>query len=342
MHAYRKSIAQNERDLNLALAEIFVRNVPVKWEELYKNRLIKTFVPASRKKFIENQCERPLKIDNQVLDNKFLPVLLQVKEEANQPEEIIPGGLPEVEGKNHIADLLINLTHDITGFDRESISLNLRLLDDLNLDSIKAAELIGQAARNLGIAGQVDPSLLSNNTLGQIRDRLNELVAAAKTGSLKESVGDILKRYHDKTWVRNFVLDFRPEEIKTKNVNQLKGLKNIVFLSGKNEESLVKTIESEFKGPKVKIQRRYFGDSDLKAQKDNRIDCLITILPKGKINPELDRPSLKSIIEQLHQITDLATSNRLDKDSFVVFVQFGGGATALASTAVLRAAGFKG
>ena len=80
----------NDRDFNIVLAEIFVRNVPVKFEELYKNRLIKTFVPASKKKFIENQCERPLKIDKQVLKNTFLPVLLQVKDEAEERvEEII-------------------------------------------------------------------------------------------------------------------------------------------------------------------------------------------------------------------------------------------------------------
>jgi len=313
-----ESSAGNDRDLNILLSEIFVRNVPVKWEELYKNRLIKTFVPASRKKFIENQCERPLKIDKQILTSKFLPVLLQVKEEIDQVEEIIPGGLPEVEGKDRVADLLLELTHEITGFEKESISLNLRLLDDLNLDSIKAAELIGKAARSLGIPGQVDPSQLSNNTLGQIRDRLNELVASAKTGAVKESVSDILKRYQDKTWVRNFIVDLKPEEIRTRNVNQLKELKNIVFLAGKNEERLVKRIKDEFKITKHK------------TQKSDQIDCLVSILPRFNID------SLKTIFEHLHEVTDLANSNRLDKDSFVVFVQFGGSATAIASTLFLE------
>ena len=326
-----ESFVGNDRDLNIILAEIFVRNVPVKWEELYKDRLIRTFVPASRKKFIENQCERPLKMGKHVLKNKFLPVLLQVKEEADRSEEIIPGGLPELVGKDKVADLLMELTHEITGFDRESITLNLRLLDDLNLDSIKAAELIGKAARTLGIAGQVDPSALSNNTLGQIHDRLNELVDAVKTGLVKESVSDILKRYHDKTWVRDFVLDLRPEEIKTKNVNQLKALKNIVFFAGKNEESLVKKLENEFKITKAK------------TQKSSRIDCLIAILPvltrhseRSEESQQFNRDFLKSIIEQLHQVTDLAASNRLDKDSFVVFVQFGGGARSIASTLFLE------
>ena len=70
---------------------------------------------------------------------------------------------------------MIDLTHKLTGFDKQSITLDSRLLDDLNLDSIKAAELIGQAAKTLGIAGQLDPSKLSNNTLGEIRNRLFEL-----------------------------------------------------------------------------------------------------------------------------------------------------------------------
>lgn len=317
-----ESTAQNDRDLNIVLAELFVRNVPVKWEELYKNRLIKVFVPASRKKFIENQCEHPLKIGNQILKSESLQVSAQVTEEAQQKEEIIPGGLPEaVKGKDNIADLLIDLTHQITGFDKESITLNLRLLDDLNLDSIKAGELIGKAARILGIAGQIDPSKLSNNTLGEIRDHLNELSSHIKAGSQEESVSDILRRYHEKTWVRNFILDLKPEEIKTKNVNQLKDLKNIVFLSEENEP-LADTIAKELKNTKCKTQKIYYGD---KIEKIGHIDCLMAILPRTKQASEFDKDSLKEIIRKAHRIVDLAYSNQMNKDAFVVVVQFGGG-----------------
>ena len=317
-----ESFAGNDRDLNIALAEIFIRNVPIKLEELYKNRLIKTFVPASRKRFIENQCERPLKIDQQVLKPSFLPVLLEVKDAISQSEEVIPGGLPVSEGRDNIADLLVSLTHQITGFDKESITLNSRLLDDLNLDSIKAAELIGQAARQLGLAGQLDPSKLSNNTLGEIRNRLFELAQSRLGASAQGSGENVLKRYQDKTWVRDFIPVFKDEQIKSKNVNQLKELKNIVFLSGKDEEGLVKTLEAELKIAKVK------------ASKTALINCLIAILPRE--GSQLNKSSLKSIIDQMHEITDLATSSRLGKDSFVIFVQFGGGATAIASTLFLE------
>ena len=107
-----------------------------------------------------------------------------------QEEEVIPGGLPVIEGKDNIANLLIDLTQQITGFDKESITLNSRLLDDLNLDSIKAAELIGQAARSFGIVGQIDPSKFSNNTLGEIRNRLFEL-SQSRLGESAQGKGTV-------------------------------------------------------------------------------------------------------------------------------------------------------
>ena len=110
-------------------------------------------------------------------------------------------------------------------------------------------------------------------------------------------MNDILKRYKDKTWVRNFVIDLKPEEIKTKNVNQLKSLKNIFFLSGRNEESLVKKIEDEFKNLKAKTQKIHFGDSNGKSEKSSPVNCLIAILPKNIccLPEHLNKDSLKSI-----------------------------------------------
>jgi len=329
-----ESLSGNDRDLNIVLAELFVRNVPIQWEELYKNRLIKTFVPASRKKFIENQCEHPLKLDKHILESSFSPILLEVKDEKSSVEEIISGGLPATNGKEHIADLLINLTHKMTGFSLDTISLNLTLLDDLNLDSIKAAELIGQAARSLGIPGQVDPSQMSNNSLEQICDRLYVITEQSKAGVVKESLTDILKRYQDKTWVRNFTQEFRPEEITTKNVNQLKALENVFIVSETSEKDLSQDISDEFKSIKSKVRKSSFDDLDLSSEKIGHIDCLIAVLPRQF--SILNKDSLKSIIQRLQKVTELATSKHLNNNSFVVFIQFGGGSTAIASTLFLE------
>ncbi len=317
-----ESIAQSDRDFNIVLAELFAHNVPVKWEELYKNRLIKVFVPASKKKFIKNQCEHPLKIGNQIIKSESLQLASRIIEESEHNEEIIPGGLPAtLNAKDNIVDLLIDLTYQITGFDKESITMNSKLLDDLNLDSIKAGEVIGKAVRTLGVAGQLDPSKLSNNTLGEIRDRLSELVLKAKAGKHEESISDILRRYHDKTWVRNFVLGLNEEEIRTKNVNQLMALKNIVILSEENDP-LIDVMSKEFKNSKSKTHKISYGE---KNKEVNQVDCLVAVLPRTSKTGDFNKDSLKEIIRKSHKIVDIAYSNRMNKDAFVVVVQFGGG-----------------
>lgn len=317
-----ESTSQNDRDLNVVLAELFIRNVPIKWEELYKNRSIKVFVPASRKKFIENQCEHPLMIGNQIIKGEPLGLALRIAE-TEQIEDAVHS--EPVKGKDKIADLLIDLTHKITGFEKESISLNSKLLDGLNLDSIKAGELIGQAARALGIAGQIDPSQVSNLTLGQIRDRLHDLAESyGKTGIGQETAADILKRYHDKSWVRNFIVNLIPQEIMSHNVNQLNGFKNVVLLSEEGEAALADTMKDGFRNKKTKICKINYEDIDDK-NRDLSFDCLIAILPKGKEYADLDRDSLKKTIRRFNKIVGLAHSNQIKRDAFIVFVQFGGG-----------------
>jgi enediyne polyketide synthase len=54
-----ESKAGCDRDLNIVLANFFIRSGSVNWEELYKKRLIRPFIDPSARKFIENQCEKP-------------------------------------------------------------------------------------------------------------------------------------------------------------------------------------------------------------------------------------------------------------------------------------------
>ena len=47
-----------DRDLNLVLSRAFALGVDVNWEALYEGRLVREFVPASERIFIDNPCER--------------------------------------------------------------------------------------------------------------------------------------------------------------------------------------------------------------------------------------------------------------------------------------------
>ena len=271
---------------------------------------------------MRTNVRHPLKLGNQVLKNELPQTLYQGVDPVQPFDEIIPGGLPVIEGKDNIADLLVELTHNITGFEKQSISLDSRLLDDLNLDSIKAAELIGQAARTLGIAGQLDPSKLSNNTLGEIRNRLFELTQIKSDVMLQGRGDNVFSRYQDKTWVRNFIPVFKNEEIKTRNVNQLKSLKNIVILRDTSESEFADSIANEF--PDLKIQKINYGEK-LKAVKDGSIDCVIAVLPKGDRGIRFDLGVMKEVYTRAHQLVDLAASDKLNREAFIVLVGFGGG-----------------
>ncbi|MFM6859659.1 MAG: hypothetical protein ACKPKG_03230, partial [Dolichospermum sp.] len=71
-----ESKSGNDSDLNSFLAYYFVNGGDIKWSELYKNRLVRPFIPAAEKIFIENPCERNFNVaiehenPEQILDKK--------------------------------------------------------------------------------------------------------------------------------------------------------------------------------------------------------------------------------------------------------------------------------
>ena len=68
------------------------------------------------------------------------------------------------------AETLYDLVSEITGFPKETLTLDSRLLDDLNLDSIKSGDLIARYAQSFGLAGELDPAEWTNASLGEIVD----------------------------------------------------------------------------------------------------------------------------------------------------------------------------
>ncbi|MBF0512328.1 MAG: hypothetical protein HQL13_08410, partial [Candidatus Omnitrophica bacterium] len=154
-----------------------------------------------------------------------------------------------------------------------------------------------------GIAGQIDPSKISNNTLGQIRDQLNNLVQDNGKASLgaQAATADIFKRYQDKPWVRNFIQHLVPQEITTRNVNQFNDLKDIVVLSDKDEDCgnaslrakrsnlLNDYFANSSKTHHMSLRNVFYEDIDDKQQPKGAIDCLIALLPRDTKYYELDK-----------------------------------------------------
>jgi len=226
---------ENDRALNILLGAYFVHGGTVNWQTVFENRLVRPFVPASQRAFIENPCERPFAIPDPVtrysspwnggslesamagatafpqdVISEYLsqrgPFLKEVinadlkhsfrseaetvtslvgAHMANEPASSPPAKRQEPPKGNKGGNgtsaegLLLELVEKRTGFPRESISMNLRLLDDLNLDSIKAAELVASAAQHLGIAGDVDASRLANATIREVASELENYLGQA-------------------------------------------------------------------------------------------------------------------------------------------------------------------
>ncbi len=71
--------------------------------------------------------------------------------------------------------LLLSLVEEITGFSQDSLNLEMRILDDLNLDSIKAGDLLAKAMKRTGFEGEFEPLDYANATLREVLDQLTDL-----------------------------------------------------------------------------------------------------------------------------------------------------------------------
>ena len=93
-------------------------------------------------------------------------------------------------------ETLYAMVEETTGFPKETLTRALRLLDDLNLDSIKSGDLIVRYLEKYGLSGEIDTARWTNASLGEIVDlaaqrHLDNARLAGKDDHLSSS--DILK-----------------------------------------------------------------------------------------------------------------------------------------------------
>lgn len=192
---------------NQALGYLFCFGQKINWSEVYQNRLVRPFVKVEDKKFIVNPLERPLSIklpDDYSLNNNdiknFESKYLSLKNSYVVTEKNTSSVNTSGTDNTNIGNLLIQIAAKRTGFNAESILLEHRILDDLNLDSIKSAELVAEATRELKLAGKIDPSNYANSTLQEIKEALeNNLASVDQRVDEKIAVND--------SWVRAFITE---------------------------------------------------------------------------------------------------------------------------------------
>jgi enediyne polyketide synthase len=399
-----------DRDLNTVLANLFVRGGEIKWEALYNNRLVRSFVPASDRIFIENPCEQQFQVSDvtpyqalsssqglvgsmpnngasvspEVLSQvvfdylnqrgKFLaeviradlqtlpllPVshenngvnnnieaisLVRLAPRAMAPEVKVPDRAPKASVS--IPNILLELVEQRTGFPQETLSLDLRLLSDLNLDSIKAGEFVAEAAKRVGVPGRLDPSKFANATLTEVADALQQLFregslfnqpeqlvsSTPKTTNSKSILATqsvSLTSQEEKSWARNFIVQYVAEEIRaTPSANQQNQWQtaNVLILCTSKQSRVAEALHKELQSQGACVQIKLFAEVYEQSLADSvNFSHFIAFLPQipiGNLSPDV---GLQQSIKRLHAVAALLpVSSKPHQSVSLTFVQFGGG-----------------
>jgi len=226
-----ESKAGRDRDLHIALGYLFTRGATIDLVKLWDQRLVRDFKPASQLRFIENPCEKDLLAPVSKKTTIVPPATRQQPSQAKlsgassrepitsvrpidvktilETHEVVkptsPSSIPAYVDTRAV---LLDAIHKQTGFPVDTLTDDLRMIDDLHMDSIKTVQVVVDVAVTIGYAGDFDPADIANSTLGEIVQALQTRIATAnegRSGSLSPTrAAEIAKNYPG--WTRNFVM----------------------------------------------------------------------------------------------------------------------------------------
>ena len=389
-----ESQPQLDWDLNSTLSTVFVCGSEINWAVLYEGRLIRPFMQASERIFIENPCERPFQASAitqtpagknfaSLLNNSLLveqsyasPEVLRsyLAQPSNFLAEVIRADIPiplnvdpytalaGVDKTDGIKIFIADLIAQQTGFAKESITKELRLLDDLNLDSIKASEVVAAAAKHFGVAGKIDPLSLANAMIQEIAEAIlnvppdpngtiingatpatlainnkleNSMLAVTAQEAVKGrgnadllEVAPNLKR---RQLVRDYIIQTVPEEYPSiplgKHFVENWETANVVILfESSNSDTLVE-LRNQLRRQGARVQTMSFAEARTQIPTDKLdITHFIALLPCVLSQKSSPSTQLLGMIERLYRVaTPPPASDASRKHTTVAYIQFGGG-----------------
>ena len=384
-----ESKAGDDRSLNVFLGSYFARGGNINWPALFENRLVRPFIPADKRLFIDNPCERHLDIPYDASDND-LPqreetstadismvtadaaglfskqqidyirrlIHAEVKVTGDEPKEYgersmkaVPAIPParlvnadqsapsHLKGAIRNPDMLLQLAAKTTGFPINSISLDHRLLDNLNLDSIKAGIFVAKATKLYGAEGILDPAAMANSSLREIYARIEshllptQQARESSDGPQNRPFPESVSQHAADTWVRNFKVVYK-EQQRTSHLSfddiiaaAFVEKKQIIIVSGDDADRLSSDIQAILtpKGVTVTlIDYKSFSNCNLRDYE--KYDYFLFLLPRGKNAGLLTVGQVHDMAARMHCIGEVITSMKLqtDKPTYAA-VQFGSG-----------------
>ncbi|MDZ7400880.1 MAG: SDR family NAD(P)-dependent oxidoreductase [candidate division KSB1 bacterium] len=354
-----------DKDLNAILAAYFVYGGNIHWQALFEDRLIRTFILPSQRKFIVNPCERELRVPSleskkvslpmaspisflgdlgiapetlsQYLSQRgeFIKEIIQTDikyfskipiepsgealalEQPTEQRESSASVEPAITEKTAV-DLQSNLEHRIieliaqkTGFPPETLTPDMYLLNDLNMESIKAGELIVNIAREYGVAGKVDPAKLAQSNIRQVASAIIAVKegAAIDAGSvtpMQQLLANIEKSSGVKTWVRNFIMVPTPEPLTRQSEALLSGKKALI-LHEASDEQLAATIARSLEQHGSLAQRKTFFAEE--GQLPSDFSIVIGILPRSSAD-EVSSERIMNSVARFHLLARIGLTQQ--------------------------------
>ncbi len=217
----------------------------------------------------------------------------------------------EVTPKTDAKALVFQLVSEKTGFPKEALKNEFRLLDDLNLDSIKAGSLMAQLAKQFQIQDKLEPSAYANASLEEIINKINssispqsEIPVSPKPSTKESSLNS--------DWVHSFSVELIEEQIE--ELAQLK-VQSLGLIYTNNNEKLVLQFVKSFAKWSERVEA--INHKELSNWENSNFEKLIVIIPETA-------HSIAVVAETVEMLSNVAkyTAN---KTTDLAFVQFGNG-----------------
>lgn len=259
----------------------------------------------------------------------------QQKEDIKVDEQSTLNAVESLDLEHDVEHRIIELISEKTGFPSDSLSPNMLLLNDLNMESIKAGELIVNVAREYEVQGLLDPAKLAQSTIHEVASAITEAKkgsagALSSLSNIQQLIANIEKSSGSKTWVRNFIIEPVREELAQQPSPESWKIDSVLILHEENDRSLVEEIGQRLQKNGGIIHSATFSTSANAPLKED-YSVVIGVLPR-KIEDDFSQESLQKAVDRLHKIAQIGVSSEFALNETgqparqsLIIVQFTGG-----------------
>lgn len=235
-----------------------------------------------------------------------------------------------VEESVDLSKLLLKLVEERTGFPQETLSMDLRLLDDLNLDSIKAADFVATVAKQVGAAGELDPSTLANATLADVVAALQkgqpipqsriQRVSTVPTAPKPNPKDSTQKLEEISNWVRNFAVEYVPQDAPQREAEDWSKAK-VLIVADEVESLVTKALGEQLLTQGAQVEKvTYEQVSADESGLPIGFSHYLALLPQT-----ISAQDFLPLAQMMARLKSIATPPKADTSTYVAYVQFGGG-----------------